>query len=69
MTRFVRVRHGGEPRVARLRDDDTIEILDHDDPLAAIAGHGATVTTTSLDEVELLPPIEAPEIWCAGVTY
>ena len=25
--------------------------------------------TAPLAELELLPPIEAPEIWCAGVTY
>src|SRR6185503_16064727 len=25
--------------------------------------------TAKLAELELLPPIEAPEIWCAGVTY
>ena len=65
----MRVRHDGAARVARLRDDETVEVLDHDEPLAAIAGRGAAVKTTSLAEVELLPPIEAPEIWCAGVTY
>lgn len=69
MTRFVRVRHGGAARVAHLHDDDTVEVLDHDDPLAAIAGRGMPVATAALDAVELLPPIEAPEIWCAGVTY
>jgi 2-dehydro-3-deoxy-D-arabinonate dehydratase len=69
LTRFARVRHEGTTRVARLRDDDTLEVLDHDDPLAAIAGRGATTATTALGEAELLPPVEAPEIWCAGVTY
>jgi 2-dehydro-3-deoxy-D-arabinonate dehydratase len=69
LTRFVRVRHEGAACVARLYDDTSVEILDHDEPLAALVGRGAAVATTSLDEVELLPPIEAPEIWCAGVTY
>jgi 2-dehydro-3-deoxy-D-arabinonate dehydratase len=44
-------------------------VLDHDDPLAAIGGAGAAVATAALAELELLPPVEAPEIWCAGVTY
>ena len=55
--------------VARLHEDDTVEILDHDEPLAALAGRGTPVATAALAEVELLPPIDAPEIWCAGVTY
>jgi 2-dehydro-3-deoxy-D-arabinonate dehydratase len=69
LTRFVRVLHDGTPRVARLWHDERIEILDHDAPLEAIAGRGATAATSQLAEVELLAPIEAPEIWCAGVTY
>jgi 2-dehydro-3-deoxy-D-arabinonate dehydratase len=69
LIRFVRVRHDGVAAVARLRDDETIEILDHDKPLAALAGRGTAIATRSIDHSELLPPIEAPEIWCAGVTY
>jgi 2-dehydro-3-deoxy-D-arabinonate dehydratase len=42
------------------------EVLDHDDPLSAIRGVGAVV---DLRPGTLLPPIHAPEIWCAGVTY
>ena len=69
MTRFVRVRHDGTARVARLLDDESVEILDHDEPLEALAGRGAVTATAKLDDVDLLAPIEAPEIWCAGVTY
>ena len=69
MIRFVRVRHDGTARVARLRDDESVEILDHDEPLAALAGRGTATATATLAEVELLAPVEAPEIWCAGVTY
>ncbi|HEV8460398.1 MAG TPA: fumarylacetoacetate hydrolase family protein [Gaiellaceae bacterium] len=69
MNRFVRIRHEGAARVARLLEDETVEVLDHDEPLAAIGGRGATVATAALAGVELLAPIEAPEIWCAGVTY
>jgi 2-dehydro-3-deoxy-D-arabinonate dehydratase len=69
LTRFVRVRHHGAARVARLHDDDRIEILDHDEPLEALAGRGTATATSALADVVLLPPIEAPEIWCAGVTY
>jgi 2-dehydro-3-deoxy-D-arabinonate dehydratase len=64
LKRFVRVATVEGPRVAR--DDATLEILDHDDPLAAIRGLGEV---TSLESDLLLPPIHAPEIWCAGVTY
>ena len=50
-------------------DGDTVELLDHDDPLAALRGAGNVAGTRVLEELRLLPPIEAPEIWCAGVTY
>jgi 2-dehydro-3-deoxy-D-arabinonate dehydratase len=52
-----------------VRDDDTVEILDHDDALAALAGSGVLVGEAALATLELLPPVDAPEIWCAGVTY
>ena len=68
MTRVVRALTGGGPRAGRL-DGDTVELLDHDDPLAALRGEGSVVSTATLSVLELLPPIEAPEIWCAGVTY
>jgi 2-dehydro-3-deoxy-D-arabinonate dehydratase len=69
LTRLARVRHDGVTRVARLLDDTRLELLDHDDPLAALAGRGVPTATATLDDLELLAPIEAPEIWCAGVTY
>ena len=69
MTRFVRVLHDGVPHAGRLDDDGGVEILDHDDPLAALRGEGDAIAATHLDGLELLPPIDAPEIWCAGVTY
>jgi 2-dehydro-3-deoxy-D-arabinonate dehydratase len=60
---------GFGPRVGKLVDGDTVAVLDHDEPLRAIAGDGEVVTTVPLDGLDVLPPIEAPEIWCAGVTY
>ena len=44
-------------------------MLDHDDPLAALRGEGRVERSVPLAGLELLPPIAAPEIWCAGVTY
>ena len=61
MTLYTRVDTAEGPRVAR----DGV-VLDHDDPLAAIRGEGAVV---DLAPGRLLPPIVAPEVWCAGVTY
>ncbi|MFZ1879050.1 MAG: fumarylacetoacetate hydrolase family protein [Gaiellaceae bacterium] len=69
MIRFVRVRTAsGEARVGRL-EGDQVHVLDHDDPLAAIQGSGTVEHSIDLASGVLLPPIEAPEIWCAGVTY
>ena len=68
MTRVVRALTGGGPRAGRL-DGDTVELLDHDDPLAALRGEGERRLDGDARGLELLPPIEAPEIWCAGVTY
>lgn len=65
MRRFVRVETARGPRVAR-DEDGASEVLDHDHPLAAIAGRGES---SHLEPGPLLPPVEAPEIWCAGVTY
>ena len=68
MLKYVRVALDSGARVARL-DGDVVEILDHDEPLRAIAGAGTVTRTAQLESVSLLPPVEAPEIWCAGVTY
>jgi 2-dehydro-3-deoxy-D-arabinonate dehydratase len=62
---FVRVQTERGPRVGR-RDGETVEVLDHDDPLAALRGVGMPEPLASLG---MLAPIHAPEIWCAGVTY
>ena len=50
-------------------DGDDVELLDHDDPLAALRGVGEIVSREPLSALHLLAPIRAPEIWCAGVTY
>lgn len=68
MRRFVRLLHEGRPHVGRLADDGGLEILDHDDPLAALRGEGAVVARAA-QAGSLLSPVHAPEIWCAGVTY
>jgi 2-dehydro-3-deoxy-D-arabinonate dehydratase len=62
---FVRVQTERGPRVGRW-DGETVEVLDHDDPLAALRGAG---TPEPLASLGMLAPIHAPEIWCAGVTY
>ena len=69
LRRFVRAEAGGnEPRVGRI-EGDAVAMLDHDDPLAALAGKGEVTGHWDLGELTLLAPIDAPEIWCAGVTY
>ncbi len=65
MIAAVRVETERGPRAGRW-DGETIEVLDHDDPLAALRGDGAV---EQLAVQGMLPPIHAPEIWCAGVTY
>jgi 2-dehydro-3-deoxy-D-arabinonate dehydratase len=73
LIRFVRADVDGAARVGRLGDGDTVELLvellDHDDPLAAIGGEGKVTSTVPLADLTLLAPVEAPEVWCAGVTY
>ena len=68
MIRLVRARVENGARVGRVRGD-SFDLLDHDDPLAALRGEGAVERTDELAGLALLPPIEAPEVWCAGVTY
>jgi 2-dehydro-3-deoxy-D-arabinonate dehydratase len=68
LIRFVRAQVDGTARVGRI-DGDGVALLDHDDPLAAIRGEGLVTATVPLDGLALLPPVDAPEIWCAGVTY
>jgi len=50
-------------------EGDVVAMLDHDDPLAALAGDGEVTGHWDLAGLSLLAPIHAPEIWCAGVTY
>jgi 2-dehydro-3-deoxy-D-arabinonate dehydratase len=62
---FIRVETERGPRVAR-SDGNTVEVLDHDEPLEALRGVGSPERLPSLG---MLAPIHAPEVWCAGVTY
>ena len=51
--------------------DGVVEIAERD-PLEALAAGLATaigVAEHALGDLELRVPIEAPEVWCAGVTY
>jgi len=68
LRRFVRVDTERGVRVGRWVGDD-VELLDHDDPLAALGGVGEVVGREPLSALRLLAPVRAPEIWCAGVTY
>jgi 2-dehydro-3-deoxy-D-arabinonate dehydratase len=68
LSSFVRALTAAGPRVGRLYGEH-VELLDHDDPLAALRGEGRAESTVALASLQLLAPIEAPEIWCAGVTY
>ena len=65
MRRFVRVATDDGARVGAW-DGETVDVLDHDDPLVALRGVGQPV---ELVAGTMLPPVHAPEIWCAGVTY
>ncbi len=69
MIRFVRARTDeGVARVGRI-EGELVSLLDHDEPLAALRGEGSVERVVPLASLVLLPPVEAPEIWCAGVTY
>jgi 2-dehydro-3-deoxy-D-arabinonate dehydratase len=52
-----------------LTGDDVVEVLDHDEPLAALRGVGEVAAREPLATLHLLAPVHAPEVWCAGVTY
>lgn len=68
MRRFARVELDGVPHVGRV-DGRNLAVFDHDDPLRALSSEEEPIASVALDGATLLPPIEAPEIWCAGVTY
>jgi 2-dehydro-3-deoxy-D-arabinonate dehydratase len=59
----------GAARTAILDDAGNARVLERDDPLAALRGELAVVGEVRLADLAPLPPIHAPEIWCAGVTY
>ena len=71
LIRFVRVRHDG----ARAARRAPARRRERRDPRPRRAARGAraprapSTATAQLADLELLAPIEAPEIWCAGVTY
>lgn len=77
--RVVRYRRDGRIRVAVEQDASSFRETSAEGSLAVLAGAapeaGDTVTVVDGDRleldgsVELLAPIEAPEVWCAGVTY
>jgi len=48
---------------------EDVEVLDHDAPLAALLGLGEIFARGPLASLRLLAPVDAPEVWCAGVTY
>ena len=68
------VRFGLDARlgvIAPGRPEVVCEIAERD-PLAALAAglaNTATVGEHAFDDLDLRVPIEAPEVWCAGVTY
>jgi 2-dehydro-3-deoxy-D-arabinonate dehydratase len=68
LRRFVRVETDQGIRVGRV-DGDSVDLLDHDDVLGALDGRGEVVARVAFAGLPLLAPINAPEIWCAGVTY
>jgi len=68
LIRVVRLLVDGTPRAARLVDEQRAALYGHDDPLAALETD-ADGGTVELSQHTLLPPVQAPEIWCAGVTY
>ena len=69
MTRVLRAKLPGLGLRAGRLAGDIVEVLDHDDALAALRGEGRVECSVPLAGLELLPPVVAPEIWCAGVTY
>jgi 2-dehydro-3-deoxy-D-arabinonate dehydratase len=69
LIRVLRTEVGGRGARVGLVEGETVRLLDHDDPLAALRGEGRVESSVKLEGLALLPPIVAPEIWCAGVTY
>ena len=68
------VRFGQDARLGVIAPDapDVVCEIEAGDPLVALAAGLASATTTAehaLAELDLRVPLEAPEVWCAGVTY
>ena len=72
----------GDVAVGTIRDDQLFpldtsnsqyrqlsDILEADDPAAAVTTLPAAEVGIPLDQVVLLPPIDNQEVWAAGVTY
>ena len=72
----------GDVAVGTIRDDQLFpldtsnsqyrqlsDILEADDPAAAVATLTAAEVGIPLEQVVLLPPIDNQEVWAAGVTY
>jgi 2-dehydro-3-deoxy-D-arabinonate dehydratase len=72
--RLVRFRGPDGVRAARV-DGKRLAVLASDDPFAGGEPTGETIDAFAADTLELpepytlLVPLEAPEVWCAGVTY
>ena len=70
LIRFVRVRTTETGRAsARLRDGETSRSSTTTTRSRRSPARARSSATAPLAGLELLAPIEAPEIWCAGVTY
>ncbi len=76
--RVVRVRRGGAVRFAVETTPGRFAEVDAANALEALAGRGKRRSTFEAvdagkllfgDDVELLMPLDPPEVWCAGVTY
>jgi 2-dehydro-3-deoxy-D-arabinonate dehydratase len=72
--RLVRFRGPDGVRAARV-DGVRLHVLASDDPLANGDATGETIDALHPDTLELpqpyalMTPVDAPEVWCAGVTY
>ena len=76
--RYVRYRRNGKVYAAAEGQKSRFDELKSDDVLAALVG-GPSTTRTHVDVddadaltlrgVELVRPLDPPEVWCAGVTY
>ncbi len=79
---LARVQHGAWPPTVAIVDGPTVEplslpdrfptlasLLETDDPRAAVRSLSRRSDKVPLASVTLLPPVDAQEVWAAGVTY